>query len=150
MQSVPAHHGVNLASAAERESARRAMNPARAAREAAHGDGARGDATSWTPPVLASVAAKGEGLGEVVGALDRHFHYLESSGTLAERRRRRMRERVVEVVEQRVRRRLWNDAETAGWLDAHIPDIESGASTPYLVADELLARSGDLISGDRT
>ncbi|MFL5579340.1 MAG: methylmalonyl Co-A mutase-associated GTPase MeaB [Gemmatimonadaceae bacterium] len=141
LKNVPAHHGVDLGRVMTREE-KMAMNPARAAREAAQ-DAQEG----WTPPVLRTVAAKGEGVDELIAALDRHFAHLEASGRLRERRRRRLRERVAEVVEQRVRQRLWRDDETARWLDGRIPDLESGAATPFGVADELLARSARLLTG---
>jgi len=142
LKNVPAHHGVDLGRAMTRDE-KLAMNPARAAREAAHGHGEEG----WTPAVLRTVAAKGEGIDELVAALDRHFTHLEASGELRERRRRRLRERVVEVVEQRVRQRLWRDDETARWLDERIPEMESGGATPFGVADALLARSAALVAG---
>ena len=147
MRNMPAHHGVDLGalSAAQRDAARKAINPARAAREAARGDDAHGD--GWTPPVERAVAARGEGVVEVIAALDRHFAFLEATGRLRERRRARLRERVVDVVEQNVRRRLWADAATTAWLDGRIPALESGAVTPFQVADELLARSGPLVAG---
>ncbi|HEU4564357.1 MAG TPA: methylmalonyl Co-A mutase-associated GTPase MeaB [Gemmatimonadaceae bacterium] len=142
-RNVPAHHGVDLRAVADREELRRAMNPARAAREAA----ARQDAEQWTPPVLATVAARDEGVADVAAAVDRHFTYLERTGALRERRRQRLRERVVEVTEQHARRRLWSDPHTNQWLDAQLPALERGATTPFAVADELLARSGDLLTG---
>jgi LAO/AO transport system kinase len=119
------------------------MNPARAAREAAH---TAGDGAHWTPPVERTVAAKGEGTDAVVGALDRHFRYLEVSGQLRERRRTRLRERVVETVEQKVRHRLWRDAATNTWLDAQLAALEAGTTTPFAVADELLRTSGHLVT----
>ena len=133
MKSVPAHHGVDLKTIA---------NPAKAAREAAKKD----DAEQWTPPVLRAVAVKDEGIDELIGALDRHWHYLERSGSLRQRRRGRLRERVAEVVEQRVRSRLWTDAGTSAWLDEQIPRVESGETTPFAVADDLLERSRDLLT----
>ena len=141
LKNVPAHHGVDLGRAMTPEE-RMAMNPGRAARAAAKS----GDLTSWTPPVLRTVAAKGEGIAEVVDALDRHFRYLESSGTLGARRRARLRERVVDVVFERVRTRLWRDAETNEWLDAQLPALEQGGTNPFAVADALLARSADLLT----
>ena len=117
------------------------MNPARAAREAAHTEGG-----SWTPPVLRAVASQGEGVEELVAVLDRHFGYLERSGELRERRRRRLRERVVEVVEHKVRRRLWSDDPTNAWLDAQLGALEEGTVHPFAVADELLARSADILT----
>ena len=141
--NVPAHHGLDLRSVADKEAVRRAMNPARAAREAAAHDAP----DRWTPAVLRTVAAKGEGVDELIAALERHFAYLEASGALRDRRLARLRERVVEVVEQRVRQRLWRDAATNAWLDEHLPALASGAETPFGVADALLARSTDLLTG---
>jgi LAO/AO transport system kinase len=144
MRNVPAHHGVDLRALAvsERDAARKALNPARAAREAA----ADGASEQWTPPVLRAVASQGEGVAEVAGALDRHFAYLASSGTLRSRRRARLRERVVEVTEDRLRRRLWRDAGSNEWVDAQLDALEAGTTTPFAVADALLARSGDLLT----
>jgi LAO/AO transport system kinase len=145
LRHVPAHHGVDLGRPMTHDE-RLAMNPARAAREAARSDGA-GD---WTPPVLRAVASEGEGVSELVAALDRHFGYLERSGGLRERRRRRLRERVIDVVEQKVRRRLWSDAATNGWLDDRLPALETGEANPFDIADELLTRSGDILTRTTT
>ncbi len=132
MRNVPAHHGVDLSQ----------NNILLQVRAAARSD----DASHWTPPVLRTVAVKGEGIEELVTALDRHFRYLEESGTLRARRRARLRERVVEVVEDKTRRRLWADAATNQWLEERLRDLETGASTPFAIADDLLARSADLLT----
>ncbi|MDH5234516.1 MAG: methylmalonyl Co-A mutase-associated GTPase MeaB [Gemmatimonadota bacterium] len=127
LKDVPAHHGVDL----------KRVNPARAAREAVRRD----DADRWTPPVLRTIGSTGEGIPELLGALERHFGYLEKSGALQERRRARLRERVMAMVEARVRRRLWSDAGTMEWLESRIPALERGETTPLAEADTLLARS---------
>jgi LAO/AO transport system kinase len=144
MRAVPAHHGVDLKTLAadEREAVRQALNPARAARAAAAAE----HSARWTPPVLATVAARDEGIGEVLAALDRHGRYLEESGELRARRRARLRERLVEVVEQKVRQRLWADPATAAWIDERLPALEAGTENPFAAADALLARSGDLLA----
>ena len=132
--NVPAHHGVDL----------KRMNPARLAREAANAD----DAAVWTPPVLSAVAVKSEGIDTIVAALDRHFAYLERSGTLRARRRERMRERVKDVVAQKVSDRLWKDPGTVAWLEEQLPSVADGKLTPFAVADRLLRESGELVRGD--
>ena len=132
LKHVPAHHGVDLSR----------MNPARLAREAAR----EAEPERWTPPVLRTVAAKGEGTAELLDALERHVHYLEQSGELRTRRRRRLRDRVMGVVETRVRDRLWRDAATIAWLDEQLPALETGRTNPFAVADALLARSGTLLT----
>ena len=145
LQNVPAHHGVQLGRHLTREE-RLAMNPARAAREASR------DALPerWTPPVLRTVASTGDGVADVIDAIDRHFNYLEHSGRLRERRRARLRARVVEVVEDHVRRRLWTDEATNQWLDERLVDLEAGRTNPFIVADELLARSAKLLTQPRS
>ena len=144
MKNVPAHHGVDLGRPMTKAE-RLAMNPAKAAREAA----SAANAERWTPPVLRAVAVKQEGVEELTGAVDRHFHYLEQSGDLQGRRRARLRRRVVQVVESRVRRRLWTSQPTNDWLDGQLDALVSGAKNPFEVADALLARSSDLLSGTR-
>jgi len=131
MRNVPAHHGVDLS-----------MNPRRAARAAANED----NPEHWTPPVIRTVASNGEGIAEVVAATDRHRGYLEKSGTLGARRRARLRDRVKDVVEMRVRSRLWTDAGTNAWLDDRLEALEAGTTNPFAVADELLARSVNLLT----
>lgn len=130
--NMPAHHGVDL---------KRIMNPARVAREEA----ASADPDKWTPPVLRAVAAKNEGMTEIVESLDRHFGYLEKTGELRVRRRERLVERVLEVAERKIRGRLLNDAGTMEWVRARVDDLEAGVVTPYVVADELLATHGHLV-----
>jgi LAO/AO transport system kinase len=132
--NVPAHHGVDL----------KRMNPARLAREAAMSE----DAVAWTPPVLSAVAVKNEGIDTIVAALDRHFAYLERSGTLHDRRRDRMRERVKDVVAQKVSDRLWKDQRTLAWLEEQLPSVAEGKLSPFAVADRLLRQSGELVRGD--
>jgi LAO/AO transport system kinase len=133
--NVPAHHGVDL----------KRVNPARVAREAA----AAQSATEWTPPVLSAIATKQEGTAEIVAALDRHFAYLQQSGTLRLRRRERLRERVMDVVERKVSDRLWKDARTRTWLEEQLPSVEEGTATPFAVADQLLRQSAELVRGEQ-
>jgi LAO/AO transport system kinase len=133
--NMPAHHGVDL----------KRVNPARVAREAA----ASANPVAWTPPVLSAIATKGEGIDDIVAAIDRHFAYLERSGTLRSRRRERMRERVMDVVERKVSDRLWKDPRTRAWLEEQLPSVEEGTATPFAVADQLLRQSAELVRGEQ-
>jgi LAO/AO transport system kinase len=130
---APAHHGVDLKAIA---------NPGKAAREAARKE----QADVWTPPVVLTVAHKGDGIADLTAFLDRHHRYLEESGELRERRRRRLREQVMDVAEQRLRRRLWNDRDVLAFIDGVIPRIENGDVSPYGIADELLVKGAPAIA----
>jgi LAO/AO transport system kinase len=131
---VPVHHGVDI----------NRVNPARAAREAA----AAASPSDWTPPVLSAIATKPEGINEIMTAIDRHFAYLQRSGTLRTRRRERLRERVMDVVERKVSDRLWKDSRTKAWLEEQLPSVEEGTATPFAVADQLLRQSAELVRGE--
>ncbi|HET6761994.1 MAG TPA: methylmalonyl Co-A mutase-associated GTPase MeaB [Gemmatimonadaceae bacterium] len=133
--SMPAHHGVDLKRA----------NPARVAREAA----TAANPTEWTPPVLSATATRQQGIAEIMTALDRHFAYLQRSGTLGTRRRERLRERVMDVVERKVSDRLWKDSRTKAWLEEQLPSVEEGTATPFAVADQLLRESAELVRGEQ-
>src|SRR4051812_33315600 len=139
LKNVPAHHGVHHGShpgshhersegsAVNRpltKAEKLAMNPARAAREAAKSNSSE----SWTPPVLRTVGVKKEGIDDMVSALDRHAHYLKEGGLLVERRRKRLKERVVEIVERTLQNRLWSDGATQQWLNDRISNLESGTT----------------------
>ena len=76
------------------------------ARAASDGDDGLG---GWTPPVLTTVASDGTGVPNVLNALDRHYEYLSTTELLGVRRRTRLRERVADVVDEKVRARLWGD-----------------------------------------
>ncbi|MBV6520875.1 MAG: putative GTPase [Gemmatimonadaceae bacterium] len=132
MRNVPAHHGVDLT----------LINPGRTAREAARVE----QPDSWTPPVMRTVAVNGEGIEELVAAIERHFRYLVSSGELRERRRRRLHEQIVEIAEHRVKRRWWGDTGMQEYLREQIPHVERGVISPFAVADALLLRGARLLT----
>jgi len=144
MKRVPAHHGVDLDGVRDRwrERAR--------ARAAADPSGAReagvvappeepGGAEAWEPPVLQAVARDGTGVDEVLEAIDRHRGWLVSSGELERRREGRLRERVRETVERRLRALAWRDLDGERILDEEMPDLVAGRRTPIEVAARIAA-----------
>ena len=44
------------------------------------------------------------------------------------------------------RQRLWRDDGTNAFIDSVLPAMESGTATPFTVADEILSRSGHLLT----
>jgi LAO/AO transport system kinase len=125
-RNLPAHHGFR--------GARRAAPSA-------------ADADTWQPPVLVAVAAKGEGVVELIEALDRHFAWLTASGTLEQRRRRRMLDRTREVVDRATRRWIWEETRAEERIAGRLDEIAAGRVSPYEVAAELLdgIKQGDRI-----
>ena len=99
--------------------------------------GPRGD-TGWENPVLLTTAAKGEGIPDLVAALDRHHGYLTESGELERRRRRRLSDRTREVVDRATRKWLWEESRAEQLIDARLDQVVAGRMSPYDVAAEVL------------
>ena len=92
----------------------------------------------WEPPVLATVASKGEGVDDLVTALDRHFVHLQQSGKLAARRRERLAQRTRAVLERAVQQWITEDGRAEQLLAARLDDVAHGRRSPYDVAAEIL------------
>jgi GTPase len=96
------------------------------------------DRPSWAPPVLLTVATKGDGVAELIEALDRHHAWLAASGTLDARRRRRLLDRTREVVERATRRWIWDETRADERIAERLDEIVAGRVSPYEVAAEVL------------
>jgi LAO/AO transport system kinase len=92
---------------------------------------------AWRPPIVKTVASKGEGLDEVAAELDKHRAWLESSGELDRRRVRRARDEIEAIAVTALRER-WGDVHGRSELDDLAAAVAAGASDPYAAADELL------------
>ena len=92
----------------------------------------------WEPPVLATVATTGVGVDELAAALDRHYAYLQASGTLAERRRQRLAARTRAVLERKLRRWLLEATRVEELLALRLDEVADGRRSPYDVAAEIL------------
>ena len=129
LQDVPAHHGADQAAAGKAKVARGHSREDKRPTEAPAG---------WEIPVLKTTAQSGEGVPELLNALERHRAHLEASGGLAVRRRVRAERRVHEVVERALRSFVWRSAEAQGRLQAGLNRVAEGKETPYSVGMEIL------------
>lgn len=92
-----------------------------------------GEEAPWTPPVVRTVASRGEGIDELGEALEAHRRHLAEAGELEVRRRARMRLRVERLLADRV---LAAAGRSAG-LDAAVAAAVRGGVDPYRLADEV-------------
>jgi LAO/AO transport system kinase len=90
----------------------------------------------WKPPIIATSAARQEGIDKLWEAVLAHRHHLESSGRQEELARQRLEDETAEVAAEiargRVRRALAEDPTLADRLLAE--------GTPYGTAEEILDR----------
>jgi LAO/AO transport system kinase len=91
----------------------------------------------WIIPIIRVVAPRGEGISELVEAIDRHREYLESSGRLEEDRRERARHQLVAAAQAELLRRALRQAGELG-LDELIEAIAERRVDPHTAAEQLL------------
>ncbi|MFJ7046966.1 methylmalonyl Co-A mutase-associated GTPase MeaB [Streptomyces sp. NPDC101112] len=92
----------------------------------------------WRPPIVKTVAARSEGVDEVVEALEKHRAWMEERGVLAERRRARAAREVETIAVTALRERI-GDLHGDRRLSALAERIVEGELDPYRAADELVA-----------
>jgi LAO/AO transport system kinase len=92
----------------------------------------------WRPPVVKTVAARGEGVDEVMEALDKHVAWMEETGTLRERRVRRAGDEIESIALQQLRARM-GDLRHGNGVDELAADVVDGRTDPYAAADQVVA-----------
>jgi LAO/AO transport system kinase len=91
--------------------------------------------TAWKPPIVPTVGTSGEGVEDLLGALDAHEEWLAASGERSRRRLARAREEVTALVLAELSRRLAVPDELAA-------RVAGGECDPLQAAQELLASAG--------
>ncbi|WNI18159.1 methylmalonyl Co-A mutase-associated GTPase MeaB [Actinacidiphila sp. ITFR-21] len=92
----------------------------------------------WRPPIVKTVAARAEGIDEVLEALEKHRAWMDERGVLDERRRNRAAREIETIAITALRARL---ADLRG--DTRLADLAArvteGTLDPYAAADGLIA-----------
>jgi LAO/AO transport system kinase len=100
--------------------------------------GPSGQAGAWKPPVLKVVATRGEGLPQLVEAIDGHRAWLESSGTGMARRRTRARSEIQGIALAALQARFAG-VGGAGVLEGLADDVAAGRTDAFTAADRIVA-----------
>ena len=95
--------------------------------------GPKGD---WRPPIVTTVATKGEGVEAVWEAVLQHRRHLEKSGRARELVERRLRDETAEVAAELARERARRALEE----DPNLAERLLNDGTPYRTAEEILDR----------
>jgi len=97
-----------------------------------------GPKLAWKPPIVPTIAARGEGIAELKKAVLRHQEYLAASGEGEERRRRRLQEEAADLVAEwsrvAARRLLRSDPKLQRKLEEE--------QAPYGAAEAILKEQG--------
>jgi GTPase len=91
----------------------------------------------WRPPIVTTVASTGEGIADVMTAIDRHREMLENTGELAARRAARARDEIEAIALTSLRQRFANVHGHAD-LDRLATAVANASTDSYSAADTLL------------
>jgi LAO/AO transport system kinase len=91
----------------------------------------------WLPPILKAVALRGEGVAEVLDAVERHRAHVQATGALEAKRRRRLREEVLDMVAERARRRAERTLRDGSDLGRELATVPLRELDPYAIASRL-------------
>ncbi|GLZ48002.1 LAO/AO transport system kinase [Actinomycetospora sp. NBRC 106375] len=93
---------------------------------------------SWRVPVVRTVASSGQGIDDLVAALDDHHTFLADHDRLGEGPRRRARAEIEAIALADLRARIRSLAGSTA-LDALAERVVDGALDPFAAADEVVA-----------
>jgi len=94
----------------------------------------------WMPPIVKTVASRGEGIAELDSALQKHFEYLGASGELDRRNRERVRIRIETLLKEKFIGRLIGGALPAGDYEKILDDVLRKRNNPHDAAESVLTR----------
>jgi LAO/AO transport system kinase len=100
--------------------------------------GKHSEAGAWRPSIVKTVAARGEGVEELVAAIDKHRDWMLDSGELQRRRQARAASEIEAIAVEAVRRRF-SEIHGAAALGELANRVAAGRLDPYAAADELVA-----------
>jgi LAO/AO transport system kinase len=93
---------------------------------------------AWVPPVVQTVANTGEGVEGFLETLDGHRNFLERTGQLEAKTRKRYAEEIRRLLREDTRALLERELEAQGGIDAFVEDVMARETDPYTVADEVV------------
>jgi LAO/AO transport system kinase len=92
----------------------------------------------WAPPVVRTTAVKGEGIDEVMAAIDRHRAFLADGGRMEKKRMESLENRIALAVDEKLKERFWRNHHTREKLESLVKDVASGKKSPYQAAHEMI------------
>jgi LAO/AO transport system kinase len=105
---------------------------------------------SWIPPIVPTVAIRGEGGSALLEAIRRHRAYLESDPQQAVRRRaERLRQELRLLLGARLVETVWEHLDIEEKLAEKLPSVLRREISPYTLIEEVVQECGMLLARSR-
>ncbi|MFC3478808.1 methylmalonyl Co-A mutase-associated GTPase MeaB [Halobacterium litoreum] len=108
-----------------------------------------GEEGDWEPEIAETVAKDGDGVDELLDVFQSHADWLDDSGRRAEKRHTRYAEELRNLLREDASELLEAEIEARGGIDDLVARIDAGETTPYELADDIVAPVADALGRDR-
>ncbi len=95
------------------------------------------DAETWMPNIIKAIATENKGIKEIADEVDKHHQYLNSTGNFIKRRESRLKIRIKDIVEEKIRQELWGERRENS-LNSSLEKVVLGNLSPYHIAEKLI------------
>jgi len=101
----------------------------------------------WEPPIVETVANRGEGVGAFLAALSDHGEFLDRTGRRKQQARDRFAAEIRTLLREDANRMVAAELERGSGLDASLDAVMARETDPYTVVDEVLEPLRDCLDG---
>ncbi len=95
------------------------------------------DEKSWMINIIRTIASQNKGIDEIANEIERHKEYLTSNNLLLKKREQRTKNRIKNIVEDRIREELWSESGEIS-LNSSLEKVVYGDLSPYHIAEEII------------
>ncbi len=95
------------------------------------------DETSWLPNIVKTVATENKGISEIADEINKHKEYLIKTKNLLKKREKRIKVRIKEIVEDKIRQELWGERNEKS-LNSSLEKVVLGNLSPYHIAENII------------
>jgi LAO/AO transport system kinase len=92
----------------------------------------------WMPPVVKTVANRGDGVNDCVAAIERHLEFLNNENRHEERRKERVRTELLEMIKEKLMRKANESVLANGRFDEVIGQVVKREVEPYAYVNEIV------------
>lgn len=92
----------------------------------------------WRPPVDKVIANQNIGVKELIADIEKHFAYIQANGILAERRTKRTKDEMLDILSSNIGKYITGKIVDNGRLDGYVEKIKARETDPYTVVGDIM------------
>ena len=92
---------------------------------------------TWMPNIIKAIATESKGINEIADEVEKHYQYLTVSGNFIKKRESRIKIRIKDIVEEKIRQELWGESRENS-LNSSLEKVVLGNLSPYHIAEKIV------------